>query len=149
MKPYRLLVTGSRDWTNREIVHSALSAHAAAAQHEDRDMIVVHGDAPGADTLAKEWVAGAQMLGWPVHHEPHRVTGREWSESRQAGHFRNQRMVDAGADACVAFLMPCIKPGCRKFKGLPHESHGASDCAARALGAGIPTTPYGPEGQRG
>lgn len=149
MTPYRLLVTGSRDWTNREIVNEALRKHAAAAYYQDRPLVVVHGAAPGADTLAAEWVAGAQGAGWPVDHEPHRVTGREWSESRQAGHFRNQRMVDAGADACVAFLMPCIKPGCKKFRGAPHDSHGASDCAARALGAGIPTTPYGPDGQKG
>lgn len=147
MKPYRVLVTGSRDWTDRETMHQALSARAAIAQREDRFMVVVHGDARGADTLAKEWVAGAQMLGWPVHHEPHPITGAEWSRlGSAAGPERNRRMVELGADACLAFLMPCAKPGCVRYDGAPHESHGAANCAALALNAGIPTTPYSPKG---
>jgi hypothetical protein len=130
----RILVTGSRDWTNWAAVRIALTETAGL----DHDVTVVHGGARGADTIASE-IAGA--LGWRT--EPHRTdwnapcrdTCGERDHRRPgwggvtycpaAGDYRNQEMVDTGADVCLAFYV--------------HGSlnKGTSDCARRAKAAGI------------
>lgn len=127
------------------MLDSALRSQARQAWSDGVMMVVVHGAARGGDTLADEWVAtyAAPPYRWPVIAEPHPIDGAAWRvEGLRAGHNRNQRMVDAGADVCLAFIMPCAKPGCRKNAGRPHESHGASDCVARAKLAGIPVIPH-------
>lgn len=108
----RILVTGSRDWTDVDLVREALLAYAV------QDACVLrHGDARGLDRIA----AGvAHELGWTVE-----TYAADWGRlGRQAGHVRNQQMVDAGADVCLAFPLP--------------GSRGTYDCAARAIRADIP-----------
>jgi hypothetical protein len=122
-KPYRILVTGSRDWRHLGVVMRALDeAHATAPR--DRPVIVVHGDCPsGADRFAKAWARRSSSHG--VTEEAHpaqwRVNG---TLDRSAGFRRNAEMVQLGADLCLAF----IKDG----------SRGASHTAALAEQAGIP-----------
>ena len=51
--PFRVLVTGSRDWPAADRIRSELSA--LAGQHPE-GLIVVHGDArSGADRMASDW----------------------------------------------------------------------------------------------
>ena len=45
-------------------------------------------------------------------------------------------MVTLGAGLCLAWIMPCVKPYCRRPD--PHGSHGATHCADLAGKAGIP-----------
>jgi hypothetical protein len=123
--PYRVLVTGSRDWTDANIIYAALSAERSLAVQQDRKLVVVHGHARhGADALADAWARGR---GLPVerHPAPWRQNG---VYNPQAGLYRNRKMVDLGADACLAF----IRSG----------SRGASHCARLADEAGIPVTYY-------
>ena len=136
----RILVTGSREFTSWAAVRIALTETAGL----DPDVTVVHGGARGADTIASEIAGG---LGWRT--EPHRA---DWTapcrdtcgkrDHRRpgrggvlycpaAGDYRNQEMVDAGADVCLAFYLP----------GLPCK--GTSDCDRRAVAAGIPVTRVG------
>lgn len=139
----RVLITGSRDWHDRAAMNAALLEQGNVAYHAGVTLVVVHGAAHGADRMAAEWVTAMSGRGLEIREESHPVSGAAWRvEGLRAGHNRNQRMVDRGADVCLAFIMPCAKPGCRKNAGRPHESHGASDCVARAKLAGIPVIPY-------
>lgn len=136
-KPYRVLVTGSRDWDDVDRLRHQLTRVWLTV---DRPFIVVHGACPtGADAIASDWVANmleAEM--GDVREEPHeaewRVNGRT---DYSAGPRRNQHMVSLGADLCLAFIGPCSGPRCHTPR--PHPSHGASHCARLAEQAGIPT----------
>jgi hypothetical protein len=122
--PYRVLVTGSRNWDDPHTVRRALEAALGQAL-PDRPMVVVHGDCPtGADIMAKVWA-----ITWctdecgTVTEEPHPAA---WHiNGRRAGFIRNAHMVNLGADLCLAF----IKDG----------SRGASHTARLAEEAGIVT----------
>lgn len=46
----RILVTGGRKYSNREFVYRILNNFLAK-----QPFILIHGDADGLDTLAKEW----------------------------------------------------------------------------------------------
>ncbi|WP_460071114.1 SLOG family protein [Streptomyces sp. YKOK-I1] len=124
MKPYRILVTGSRDWRDADAVFGALH-EARIGPGAAHGLVVVHGACPtGADALARGWARLHDELG--VIEEAHparwRVNG---VLDRAAGFRRNAEMVALGADVCLAF----IKDG----------SRGASHTAGLAEQASIPT----------
>lgn len=118
----RILVTGSRNWTDRDAVFNALTDVLTECGHP-ADAVVVHGACPtGADRMADEIWSG--FLGYPVERHP-----ADWSRfGRGAGPRRNQEMVDLGADLCLAFLVP--------------GSRGTADCVTRAERAGIPVRKF-------
>lgn len=121
MKPYRVLVTGSRDWDDVETIWQAMNQAIRDAGTE-REVIVVHGACPrGADWHADRW---ARLADVKTERRP-----ANWSlNGKRAGFIRNQLMVNLGADLCLAF----IKDG----------SRGASHTARIAEEAGIPTRRY-------
>jgi hypothetical protein len=82
-----------------------------------------------ADQIARRWgyVVEVHEANWSVN-------------GKAAGFLRNQEMVDAGANICLAFLMPCKRSGCRAPR--PHDSHGTADCVKRARAAGIHVREY-------
>lgn len=126
----RILVTGSRDWSDYGRIAFALTE---AVQGAENTPVVVHGDCPtGADAMAGEI---ADLSGF--HVEPHPA---DWSRGRRAGPERNAHMVSLGADLCLAFIGDCTSPRCN----IPgkHPSHGATGCADLAEGAGIPVRRY-------
>lgn len=103
MKPIRIIVTGSRTWSDRDTVWQALDHIAAAARATGYPVIVAHGCAPGADQLAAEWVTARKRIGWPVLAERFPA---DWSRhGRRAGRVRNAEMVKPGADVCLAFIL--------------------------------------------
>jgi hypothetical protein len=112
--PSRILVTGSRRWSDRAAVGHAL----ATAYRLWRPIVIVHGGCPtGADAMAATWAqrAGVECEVWPA----------EWAAyGRAAGPIRNALMVEAGARLCLAFPLP--------------GSRGTEDCIRRAEAAGIP-----------
>lgn len=97
----RVLITGSRDWPARALVHVAL--YDAWVNDDDDDFVVVHGTAPGADTYADEWGRLMARNTTPrIRVEPHPA---QWElYGRRAGYLRNRKMVDLGADLCMAFI---------------------------------------------
>jgi hypothetical protein len=114
--PYRVLVTGSRTWTDQDAVYKAL-ADAVRPVPADQNVIIVHGCCQtGADQMAHEWARGygATIEAHPANWVKH---------GRSAGPRRNAEMVNLGADIVLAF----IKDG----------SRGASHTAALAEKAGI------------
>jgi hypothetical protein len=113
------LVTGSRSWVDADAVYRALFATRMRANIGEQ-VTVVHGHCPtGADHFADEWAT--QCVDPDVMVERHPA---DWSRGKKAGPERNQRMVDAGADVCLAFPLP--------------TSRGTWHCMRAAERAGIP-----------
>lgn len=111
----RMLITGSRDWTDSQMIHWEMAGFAGILT----PVTVVHGACPtGADDLADKI---AREVGWNVERHP-----ADWRlYGRSAGPIRNALMVQAGADVCLAFIR--------------NGSRGATMCADLAEKAGIPT----------
>lgn len=126
----RVIVTGSRLWTDEAAVTTALSANTNLG-----DTLIV-GDAEGVDAIATDfWRARGPI-------EVFAITPREWAEyGRRAGPRRNAAMVASGADLCLAFMEFCQR--CHN-SSLPHATHGTVNCATQARRAGIPVRRYGP-----
>lgn len=120
-RPYRILVTGSRDWPKHVAIKPALDGVHAAMP--DRMLVVIHGDCPtGADAAAREWTLNAIFSGADVLEEAHPA---DWAgHGKAAGPRRNAAMVASGADLCLAFIR--------------NGSRGASHTVALARRAGIP-----------
>lgn len=113
----RVIVTGSRDLTDREPVWAALCN--ARWDLGGGDFIVVHGGARGADRFAELWARRTDLY---VESEIHRA---DWAtHGRAAGPIRNAAMVAAGADLLLAFPMG--------------PSPGTRGCIRMAQLAGIP-----------
>ncbi len=124
MTPLRVLVTGARlvSPAGAALVESALTRVTAGARGSDRPVIVVEGMCPygGVDEVARHWADAAPGVTVETH-QPYKLTAQEFRA-------RNQRMVDAGADVCLAFPAP--------------DSTGTWDCLRRAAKAGIPGRVY-------
>lgn len=89
----RLLVCGGRDFSDQAFVYESLDL-----VHARRPVVLlIHGGARGADTLAGEWAAA---LGVSVQVFP-----ADWSRfGRRAGFLRNQQMlVEGHPDGVIAF----------------------------------------------
>lgn len=113
----RILVTGSRDWPDAWSIGFALSGAADGRE----GVVVVHGDARGADRIAADAARSRRYA-----TEAHPVSDEDWQEfGRRAGVRRNEAMVVLGADVCLAFPTD--------------SSRGTWDCVRRARKAGIPT----------
>lgn len=90
----RVLVTGDRNWTWKGIIQEQL--HSLKEEDYFDPLVVVHGAARGADTLAGE---AAATLGLLVEAHPAR-----WEEhGRAAGPIRNREMLNSGIDLVLAF----------------------------------------------
>lgn len=121
----RILITGSRDWEDSAKLAWELGQACGEFMRADpelrrTDITVVHGGAKGADTIAAE-LAFSRGLKVECHTAQWRPYG---IYNPQAGLVRNQKMVDFGADICLAFIR--------------NNSRGATHCADAAERAGIP-----------
>lgn len=155
----RVIVTGSRTWTDREFLWGVLDALAkGAADQGYEELTVVHGACypkeidgvrpdKSADWLAHRWVhqpdhplpvfEKAYPARWSMCAPTCPPSHRYRVYCPYAGFRRNDHMVSLGADFCAGFILPCADPKCRKKK--PHGTHGASGCADLAEAAGVPT----------
>jgi hypothetical protein len=122
VSPYRVLVTGWRDWpqSGAWFVHQIL--RECTQQLLGRwPIVVVDGKCPfgGVDQYAYEW-AESQPLVFPERHPAMRGP-----RGNILGPARNSYMVSLGADICLAFPGP--------------QSRGTVDCANKARAAQITT----------
>lgn len=83
-KPIFVLVTGSRHWKDKYTMGNRLFQY----HHLSERMVLIHGDAPGADTLSvtiAEIDNWSQVIAFPA----------EWKNyGRSAGPIRNKKMLD-------------------------------------------------------
>jgi hypothetical protein len=107
----RLLVCGGRDYTDRTRVFKALDTVNARRGIS----LLIHGGAPGADSLAGEWakLRKVEVKVYPADWDTH---------GKAAGPLRNQQMIDDGKPDAVVSL-----PG-----GV-----GTADMTQRAEAAGL------------
>lgn len=139
----RILMTGSRDWTDATTATDALNASLALQGISARDAVLVHGAARGADTVLERAAAGIGMAteahpaAWDVHTERCPDWDRRRDRCKLAGPRRNDEMIAGGADLCLAFPTHGLNlaPG----EDPRNTSRGTWDCATKAKGAGIPT----------
>ncbi|MFG3509682.1 SLOG family protein [Streptomyces sp. NPDC047821] len=101
----RVIVTGSRRWSDKAAVWDALNA----VYQEHGPFLLVHGDcSTGADAMAREWVEAASRL-VQVQEQRFPAAWDYWAargNAKRAGPERNRRMVEAGADLVLAFPLP-------------------------------------------
>lgn len=116
----RVIVTGSRYWSDRDAVWKAL---ATAAPSLEEPFVIVHGACPtGADAIADDW---GRQYGATVER-----FSADWAtHGRRAGPIRNAEMVKAGADIVLAFPLP--------------EGRGTQHTIRLAREAGIPVKVWG------
>lgn len=91
----RILVCGGRDYNNWWRVKKVLDN--LVEEHAPDKVVIVHGDAPGADTLADRW---AELRGHDTAKFP-----ADWGKyGRSAGPIRNREMLYKGSpDIAVSF----------------------------------------------
>lgn len=156
--PFRILITGSRDWTDYPAIYRALikACDENGLNYEPDEygntmpdpskITVVEGGCPtGADFIADQWCVGNMFV--PEVHKA------DWDRfGKSAGFIRNKHMVSLGADLCLAFILRCTRCSTKAEGRGPHEphsgvlmthgSHGATHTALLAEEAGIPTVRY-------
>lgn len=115
----RVLVCGSRDFTDRRIVDTVLAGIA----HIEAEVVVIEGGARGADWFGGQWAEDF------LNAEDHLRFSAEWTlYGKAAGGIRNKRMLDEGKpDIVVAFVNKPLA-----------ESKGTADMVRRARKAGLP-----------
>lgn len=121
----RVIVTGGRGYSLRDVVFAALDTVVRELRPADASirLVVVEGGAAGADLLARSWVLERADAGHVSETHP-----ADWTRhGNRAGPIRNEEMVAAGAQLCLAF------PGGR----------GTADCVRRCIAAGIPVVRCG------
>lgn len=118
--PFRVLVTGSRTWTDEALIREQFKI-LNGMYYGRREITLIHGTAVGVDTMAEKI---AQSFGWNIERYP-----ADWNtHGKRAGYIRNAEMVKANPDICLAFIH--------------NESRGATMCADLAEKAGILTTRF-------
>ena len=130
--PFRILVTGSREFDDRPQMVRALS-DASAIPGRDRQLVLRHGGAKGADAIAD-----AVWNDWHSLHarwlQPE-VFMADWDRyGKKAGALRNTQMLEdlaEGEQVDVVLGFPLAR------------SIGTWDCLRKAEAAGIPIRNYG------
>ena len=117
----RVLVTGSRTWTDAEAIYWAFRTWWEEAGQPDQPLLISGACPKGADSLA-EYVW--ERNGWTVERHP-----ADWNRhGRSAGFKRNEEMVLSKPDVCIAFIKA--------------NSSGATHTVNLAKRHGVPTIVY-------
>lgn len=111
----RVLITGSRTWTDFETITTALAELG-------ENHVLISGNCPqGADLMCEK---AAEKLGWALELYP-----ADWDKfGKSAGFIRNEIMVNKSPDICLAFIH--------------NKSKGATGTVNLSKKAEIPTMVY-------
>jgi SLOG family YspA-like protein len=121
----KIIVTGSRIWTNESIIRNAFALIAMRLGPEN--MTIVHGACPSgadylSDNIARAWT-GMTVKAYPADWAKH---------GKAAGPIRNMEMVDGNLDALCALAFPI------------DQSRGTRHCMSYARGRGIEVVDFDP-----
>lgn len=118
MDMYRVLVTGDRNWEDYPTMLGVLSKIDDEAKSQNKKVMLIHGNAKGADAMAD---GIGNTLGWNVVAVP-----ANWAEyGKNAGPFRNREMLS---------MRPNIVIG---FHKMLWTSEGTLDCLKQATRLGL------------
>jgi hypothetical protein len=118
--PLRLLVCGSRTWTDAALLAEAVEQTVAEHGQDRAGVVLIEGDARGADRLAGTL---ARARGWALETYP-----ADWQRhGRTAGMRRNARMLRQGRPERVIACTDDLA-----------ASRGTADMIRRAHEAGLP-----------
>jgi hypothetical protein len=118
--PLRLLVCGSREWTDRELLAATVERVIAEHGRGRSGVVLIEGDARGADRLAGRL---ARTRGWQLEVYP-----ADWQrQGRAAGMRRNHRMLREGRPELVVAFTDDLA-----------ASRGTADMVRRARAARLP-----------
>lgn len=100
----RVIVTGSRDWSDRDDVW--LELDKAMKSDPGHRLHIMHGGCPtGADAHAETWYQALTIL--RDRCLTREIFPADWEKyGKRAGPIRNAEMVKAGADLVLAFPLP-------------------------------------------
>lgn len=120
----RVLVCGSRTWSNSTPIDVVLEGYLHAARAWNETLTIIEGGAQGADDRAASY---ARLEVVDTEHEQYPA---DWAKhGKAAGPIRNQQMLDEGKpDVVWAFVDKPLS-----------ESRGTADMVRRAKAARIPT----------
>lgn len=94
---FTVLVCGGRDFLDREGLFRSLDNLLQAVEDSGKQLMVVHGAAPGADDLAEQWAKSREVAyrGYPAKWRKH---------AKAAGPIRNTQMLNENEiDLLLAF----------------------------------------------
>ena len=97
----RVLICGSRDWTDYEAIESLVKSFP-------KGTVIIQGECKGADLMAKKAgrIHGFKVLSYPARWKKHRNQA-ESKYSNPAGRIRNTEMLFHGKpDVVYAFPLP-------------------------------------------
>lgn len=116
----RVLICGSRGWKDPAPINALIAGLDVLAEGAGERLLIIHGDAPGADRLAGKI---ARRWGAEVAEEP-----ADWNKyGKAAGPIRNQKMLDD------------YQPELAYAFRSDGKSNGTDDMVAKARDAKIPT----------
>jgi hypothetical protein len=127
----RICVTGGRDYDKPELVEWVIYHLKLALPNRDYDVTLIHGNAEGADTFAKEvaWSdfhGGTIGMAWKT--KPYPIEKENWKQyGKQAGPRRNRIMLTEGKPHVLI-----------SFPG----GKGTADCIRTAGELGIPVISF-------
>lgn len=116
----KVVVTGDRAWADAKPISAVLTGLVAEAHAREERLELIHGAAPGVDTLVDAWVGipGVKVTAVPAN----------WKDlGKRAGPLRNRVMLDMGPELVVAF-----------HDDLEGASRGTQDCVVEAMARDIP-----------
>lgn len=115
----RIIVCGSRNWTDRPRIADRLFDLELGGEWPT--VTLVHGNAGGADTIAKQ---EGEKLGFLIEPHDYRPFISPTCSPKRAPLERNTHMASLGADLCIAFWKD--------------NSSGTADMVRKATASGIP-----------
>lgn len=93
-REFRVLIAGSRDFNNYNLLKAKLDFFLSNKVKEDYEIITISGTARGADKLGERY---ANERGYKIERHP-----ADWSIGRHAGYVRNSDMADV-SDVGILF----------------------------------------------
>lgn len=111
--PYRVLITGSREWSDRFFIQNKIEDLSLRG-----NIVIVHGGCKkGVDEIVNNYCLYENI-------EQEIYTAKWEKHGKRAGILRNQQMVDTKPDLCLSF-----------WNG---KSTGTKDCINKVIKAKIP-----------